>query len=308
MPSLELVCLAIVALYVGARLRGAPSAAERRAFVARFAALAIAGFVGEDSVIDAYGFYGYAATWSVRLDRVPLVVVLVWPVVVDSAAVVARAVCRRSGEGDAPALRVAAVTAAIVLADASLIEPVAVRAGLWRWVEPGIFGVPLVGIAGWAHFAGAATFALERLRGARAWLVVVIAPLATHALIVASWWALFRWIRGSLPELGAVACAWAGSVIVAVLAARAAVRPRPLDLMLRAPGAAFFFGLLLASLSEPWSFAAPDGAAYVPPGLAAAPLALYAVAFAPPYLAALVFKSRRIRENSPSVRSLARPL
>ena len=61
--------------------------------------------------------------------------------------------------GSRSSSRVALLGAAIVLADASLIEPIAVRAGLWRWTEPGLFAVPLVGIVGWAFFAWAAAFA-----------------------------------------------------------------------------------------------------------------------------------------------------
>ena len=92
MVGLELVCLAIVATYVLARLARAGDAAARHAFTVRFAALAVASFVGEDTVIRAYGFYAYATGWSARLDQVPLVIVLVWPVVIDSAATLARAV------------------------------------------------------------------------------------------------------------------------------------------------------------------------------------------------------------------------
>ena len=89
MIALELVCAAIVAIYVAARLVPV-GAGERRAFLARFAALALAAFVGEDSVIRVYGYYAYARTWSVWVDKVPVVIVLVWPVVIDSAAAARR--------------------------------------------------------------------------------------------------------------------------------------------------------------------------------------------------------------------------
>ena len=56
--------------------------------------------------------------------------------------------------------RTTLLCAAIALADAALIEPVAVRAGLWRWHEPGLFGVPPIGILGWAFF----TFVAGRMR------------------------------------------------------------------------------------------------------------------------------------------------
>src|SRR3954465_1154321 len=71
----ELTCAAIVALYVAARRDAIPT----------LALLAVAGFVGEDSVIRAYGFYFYSPRWPLFLDRVPLLIVLIWPVVIHSA-------------------------------------------------------------------------------------------------------------------------------------------------------------------------------------------------------------------------------
>jgi hypothetical protein len=270
---LELVCLAIVAAYVALRLRSG----ERRAFLVRFSLLALAGFIGEDTIIRVYGAYAYASTWSVHLDRVPLVIVLVWPVVIDSARSLARVLVKPSP------LRVALVAAAIVLADASLIEPIAVRAGLWRWTDPGLFGVPLVGIAGWAFFSGACVFVLERTR---AMLVVVVAPIATHALVLATWWIVFRWIQGPLPDAAAPIVVWIACTSLAVLARRANVT-RTL-LLSRLPGALFFFALLGCTLAAPWPFAAPDLATYAAPPARALLLLVYAAAFAPPYLVLLL--------------------
>ena len=141
---MQLACLAIVALYVAVRMRRA----EDRVQVARRLALLVAAsWLGEDSVIRAYGFYFYDARWDLFVDKVPLMIVIIWPVVVDSAWQLARRL--------APS-RVALAAAALVLADASLIEPIAVHAGLWRWTEAGLFAVPPIGILGWALFAFAA--------------------------------------------------------------------------------------------------------------------------------------------------------
>src|SRR5439155_24844517 len=114
----------------------------------RLALLVVASWIGEDSVIRVYGFYHYARGWALFVDQVPLAIVVIWPVVIDSAWGLAR--CLAAG-----ARAQALLAAAFVLADASLIEPIAVRAGLWRWTEPGLFAVPPVGILGWALFAGA---------------------------------------------------------------------------------------------------------------------------------------------------------
>lgn len=277
MTHLELLCLAIVVVYVALRLARGGGAA----FVQRFVLLAIAGAISEDTLIRAYGYYGYSTSWSIAIDRVPLVVVLVWPVVVDSAAVLARAIV---GER-ATALRTAALSSTIVLGDAALIEPVAVRAGLWRWTEPGVFGVPLVGIAGWAIFALVATLLLEQMRASVRAAILVIAPIATHAAILASWWTLFRFTEKPLPEIAAVLVAWA--LAIGAATRTASVRLTMHALLMRAPGAIFFFVLLAQTIAAPSSFAEPWPASWSVPPAAAALLVVYAVAFALPYLAAL---------------------
>lgn len=298
MIGLELVCLAIVVTYALARLARADDAAARHAFTARFAALAVASFVGEDTVIRAYGFYAYATGWSARLDQVPLVIVLVWPVVIDSAATLARAVLPDDPRRGRVSSRVALLGAAIVLADASLIEPIAVRAGLWRWIEPGLFGVPVIGIVGWAFFAWAAIVVLERAPAAARLAVVVVAPVAMHVLVVASYWLAFRWISGERSTGAAAALAWGTSIVVSSMVARASARGRGLatvpvaELLLRLPGAAFFFVLLGMTSAAPSGFAAPDQRGYAAPEAGVFTLMAYAAAFAPPYLTALAVRAR----------------
>lgn len=265
MITLQLLCLAIVTIYVTARawlLRRAASPVAP--FLARFVVLAIAAAIGEDTMIRFYGTYGYAAGWSAFVDHVPLVVVLVWPVVIDSAALLAK-------ELAAPRW-VPLVAAGIVLADASLIEPIAVHARLWSWTDEGVFHVPLVGIAGWAMFTFAATWCLASFTRGAALLTIVVAPVATHALVLASWWMLFRWTRGAISDGHGIGAAWLALTTVTVIIARHARRkglaPRPV--LLRAPGALFFFALLVVEH-------------------ASAPLVLYALAFAPPYFAGLAW-------------------
>ncbi len=263
--ALECICAAIVLSYVAFRLVRASDATERRAFLVRFGVLAAGALLGEDSVIRAYRYYGYAPSWSLKLDLVPVIVVLVWPVVIDSAAAIARSLVRGP-------LRVASLAAAIVLLDASLIEPIAVRAGLWSWTHPGIFDVPLIGITGWAMFTWAAVLAIET---DRAKLVPLLAPLATHVLLLASYWLLFKWIAGSVSDEVAVIGALAVLVVVTLLALRHGRRIPVMDILARAPGALFFF-VLLATL----------------PSTGRLPLVLYALAFAPPYLVALARRDR----------------
>ena len=263
MLGFELLCLAIVAVWVALRLRREP---DRPALLRRLALLAAASWVAEDSVIHAYGFYDYGGGWSVVADRMPVLVALIWPVVIQSAADLA------SGLGLSGRVRVL-VAAAIVLADASLIEPVAVQAGLWAWTQPGLFLVPPIGIVGWALFAAWALWLLDTPRIAgrgaqRALLVLVLPALLTHGCLLALWWGALRWLSGPVPPWPAVVAVWGVSALV-TLRARTAAAPARLsraDLLVGAPAAlVFFLLLLLHGRDEP-------------------ALVAWAVAFAPPYL------------------------
>jgi carotenoid biosynthesis protein len=245
MRGLEPVCFGIVALYVTLRLL---AARDRREVVIRLAALALAAWAAEDSVIRAYGFYQYdRATWLLLVDRVPLMVALIWPVVIDSAYALAGGNLRG--------------VFAIVLADAALIEPIAVRTGLWSWNEPGLFGVPIIGMLGWALFAVAACALLRRR------IMPLAAPVLTHALLLASWWGLLRWLPAEVPPAGALVVVVAASLAAIGLLLLRPVRVSTRDVLLRAPGAAFFFALL---------FARPD-----------AMLTVWAIALGAPYLVLL---------------------
>ena len=283
MRAIELSCAAIVALYMSLRLRGAGD--TKRAVVVRLLALCLAAWLGEDSVIRAYGFYSYAPGWSAFVDRVPLLIVAIWPVVIDSAHLLARRLARGGAY-------VPLVGFGIVLADASLIEPIAVRAKLWVWTATrarALFDVPLVGVAGLAFFAAAAmaTFEACERRRAPAWwdaAAIVLAPLATHVALVVSWWLVFRWFGEATPTWTHAIVAWCllGPTTAAVWRLRARV---PLGaVMARAPGAAFFFAILAATARD------------------RSDLIAYALAFAPPYLALA------LRRERPVVGTSAAPL
>lgn len=264
MAAFQIICVAVVALYWVVRLARA-RAGERGRIAVRLAILSVAGWVGEDTVIRAYGFYGYAPSWWLILDRAPVLVACIWPIVIDSAWQLARRI--------APG-RVVLAASALVLADAALIEPISVRAGLWAWTQPGVFAVPLIGVAGWAMFAGAAVAFFEAVdrRGAPPWVdaaAILVAPLATHGMLIAAWWIAFKWVSGPLPEWPAVAAAWGTSAALAWTAVRRGVGARvPLaELLVRLPGAAVFFVLLVVSARG------------------SVALVAWALAFVPPYLA-----------------------
>ena len=278
---IELACAAIVSLWIAVRSRRETSSSSRARLFARLAVVAAAGWIGEESCIRLYGFYSYASSWSVFLDKVPLAIVCIWPVVVLSSIDLARQLLTPSSSS----LARAALVMVLVIADASLIEPIATRAGLWSWTEPGPFHVPIVGVLGWGFFAFGVALALDRsaspspssspsssTSALRAGLARAVAagPLAAHALVLASWWLALRWLpRGAVDDDSALPLA-AGAWLVSLALAGAALRARVVvarrDLLLRVPAAAFFFVLLAM-------YARDDGA-----------LIAYALAFAPPYL------------------------
>lgn len=257
-PGFELACVAIVALALAAmaRLRPWPG------LLADYLALAVAGWLGEETCVAWYRFYGYAPGWHGRLDHVPLLIPLIWPLVILSARAVTDAV--------APALgwRRPLLVGALVVFDASLVEVIAVEAGLWAWAEPGHLAVPLVGILGWGFFAATADVALGLRHRARH-LALVGAVAATHLLIVGAWWACFRWtLRGDLGDLGLVGLAAVSALaMVGAWAVRRRGRALPLAVALPRMVAASLFvaTLVVVAPREPrlWLHTALVAAPYL---------------------------------------------
>ena len=288
MRALELTCLCIVLLYIVVRLqrRGDESIGE---LLSRFVWLAATSALGEDTMIRLHGFYDYAEGWSLPLDRVPLLIVLIWPIVIDSASQIAGGLCRALRRPESTR-NVAIATGLVVLVDAWLIEPIATQSGLWRWHAPGLFGVPPIGVLGWAIFAGLVTWlrplafrrsgcALVRL--GQPVVASVLAILGTHAILIAAWWLLFRPLNRTLPTAIGIAVAWLVLLPIAAFFLRIrAGRAVPVsNLLVRVPAAAFFFVLLAVRKDAI--------------GAAQGPLLLYALAFAAPYWVLVFARSAR---------------
>jgi hypothetical protein len=236
----EAACVVVVVVTLIAMARRT----EPRALVTDYALLAIAGFLGEETCVAIYRFYAYAPPWDARLADVPVLVPLIWPLVILSARDVASALFPRAN-----GLARAAIVGAIVAFDASLVEVVAVRAGLWSWAEPGHLGVPIIGILGWGYFAAGADAVLSRARGVARGLVIAIAPLTAHAVIQATWWGLFRWtVRGDLAGASSIGLVMLAAIIGAtVMRAKRADGGIPLAVATpRLAAAALFFVLLVS--------------------------------------------------------------
>jgi hypothetical protein len=275
LPFFEIACVVVVLLTLATMARTRPA----RSLLVDYAALAVAGLVGEDTCIALYRFYSYASGWHLRVHHVPLLVPLIWPLVILSARAVVTELW--------PSLRRARplAVAALVVFDASLVEVVAVRAGLWSWAEPGHLGVPLIGILGWGYFAAGAEIALDRDRPL---LSIVLGPLAAHALIQLTWWGLFRWtLRGAFGDASVVAVAViAVGALAIVVAARRAGRSIPFSVAAPRMIAASLFVALLVST------AGADHALWI-----------HTLSVAIPYLAATSYALRGTR--SPAARPAA---
>ena len=261
MLHLEVACVAILGAYFVAHRRD-------HGLLRDAALVALASLLGEDSVIRAYGFYAYAPGWHLRVDHVPLLVPTIWAPVVLSARAVARAMFP-----GVTAAREAALVGALVTFDAFLIEPIAVRADLWAWSEPGVFHVPVIGILGWGFFAAAVTWLLRRFDGRARWVAVPLSVLATHAMLLAAWWGGLRWaLRDELPWAACMAALGAASTVYTAAVLRTGARLPWRELGPRAAATGFFAALLVSRLD--------------------AALALWAALFTPPWL---VFTGRALR-------------
>lgn len=257
MWKLELVCFAIVALFLGVRGRLDP---EPGRFFGRVITLFVAAWLAENTVIHAYGFYYYSKDWTIFIDRVPLMVLVIWPVVIHSAWDLARHLLKGHPKTELFA-------AVFVFFDASMIEPIAVESKLWFWTEPGLFQVPPIGVLGWAVFAAFAMSLMKRRMPAFG--VILLSTLGTHLVLLSVWWGFFRWVNGPIPGWLGAGAIWVVSIFATAMALRTRARLRvPLiEMALRIPAALFFLALM---------------AMYC---LDVLPLVVYALAFVPPYVA-----------------------
>lgn len=233
----EIFALIIIVFYTGIRLR--LSLSEPSQALKDFVTIAIASWVSEDSCIRLYNFYEYSPGWHLFIDRVPLLIVVIWPFVVLSA--------RRIGSAFT-GMKAVLLTSLIVYADATFIEVIATTAGLWSWQRPGPFEVPLIGPFGWGCFA----FAIEALskKSPSRLLVALAAPTLTHGLLLASWWGLFRYVTLPIPD--SLFISFLAPISLGVTALLLKGRPPkcpPEELLSRLCAALLFF--YLAFLSAP---------------------------------------------------------
>lgn len=208
------LALALAFLHARRALGGARAAGE-------LLALAAYGYALERAAIAAFAAHDYPASWRIAPGGVPLAVVVVWAAVISTAMAVG---VRRGAAG--PAAR--AVSAALLALAVDLtMEPVAVRAGLWRWTPPGAWlGVPLGNFVGWAVIVGSYTLGAERWAGSsgggrEAARRVALAVLSVLALLAVG--LLWRLVGAeTLFTAGAAWILWGAMMVGAAYAGRGA--------------------------------------------------------------------------------------
>jgi hypothetical protein len=240
----ELVGIALLVVYFVSSLR---SVTDRRLYVWRYAVIACAAWLAESIAIYGYGFYEYSSSWQLRLGNMPLLVVLAWPAMIFSARDLAAMFVGSER-------RVAIVTTLIVLLDAAFMEPICVEAGLWRWNYPGVLHVPIIGMLGWGVFAGACAFWLSGNYGSRTgagrFLLAIVGITAiTHAVLLAAWWSVLRFVTVPISDPLSIAGIWVVVIGAALcVLARRSSQAIPLSFrILRTPVALLISSLMLQS-------------------------------------------------------------
>ena len=118
------------------------------------------GYALEAVAIRVFSSHTYGTAWAAAPLGVPLAVAVVWAAVIASAMALAARLCGPK------AWTRAAVAALIAMSLDLLMEPVAVRVGLWRWTPAGPWmGVPIGNFVGWAVIVAGYTLGAERFGG-----------------------------------------------------------------------------------------------------------------------------------------------
>jgi hypothetical protein len=187
-------------------------------------ALVAYGFALERLAIVVFASHDYGSAWRLAPSGVPLAVAVVWAAVILSALALAARL------GRPPGIARAAAAALLGISLDLLMEPVAVRSGLWRWTPPGGWlDVPIGNFIGWAVIVGVYALGAERQAATtdlrRVGLGRVLLALGSMAALVAVGLAWRRFGAEAVFDGWAGWLAWAAALL-ATVAAAAAPRPR----------------------------------------------------------------------------------
>ena len=181
--------LLVAPLAAGLALRHMTLALGLRRAALEFSALVLYGYLLERVAIAVFASHDYGGGWRFAPGGVPLAVAFAWAAVIASSLAVA------TRRGFAAPGTTALAAALIGTSLDMLMEPVAVRAGLWRWTPPGPWlSVPIGNFVGWGVIVGVYALGAELGRESASQL-----GLATRRLLLAA---------GSVAALVLVGLAW----------------------------------------------------------------------------------------------------
>jgi uncharacterized membrane protein len=167
------LAFALAAIHARRALGTARAALELLALVAY-------GYALERTAIAVFASHEYGPVWRAAPGGVPLAVAATWAAVIVAAMALGARITRTP-------LGRAAAAALIGISLDLLMEPVAVRAGLWTWTPPGPWLlVPIGNFVGWAVIVGAWTFGAERWSGAGSLLAQALRRAALGLAAVAA--------------------------------------------------------------------------------------------------------------------------
>jgi 4-hydroxybenzoate polyprenyltransferase len=258
MPRIVETGLVVCAIFFGFWLKDLYGS---RRFLAAYALIMLAAWLGEQSSISLYQFYHYSPSWELFIGDVPIAVILIWPMVILTT----HHAMHRFGFSGWAAVGFGALMVAF---EATLIEVTCANAGLWHWEGRGLFGVPLIGILGWSAFAFGAFAALELVKCWKLALLPAASFFTAHAALQILWRGGMKYI--SFTEIPASVLIAGMCVVCVGLSTLALAKRRKLNLALmeitpRFLAAQLMYYLLFASFPS-------------------MPLLIFGLLFTPPYL------------------------
>lgn len=184
-------------------------------------ALALYGYAVERVAIAVFASHAYGAGWRLAPGGVPVAVAACWAAVIVSALATAARLGVSSRLGRAGAAAVLGLTLDVMM------EPVAVRAGLWSWTPAGPWlGVPIGNFVGWAVIVGTYAWGAQGGNGEAKAALAARRALLGAACIAGLLVVGAAWTRLSAERAFASGRGWMVWAAVVILAAGVALRPR----------------------------------------------------------------------------------
>eukprot|EP01095_Lingulamoeba_sp_RSL-Kostka_P017834 TRINITY_DN9511_c0_g1_i1.p1 TRINITY_DN9511_c0_g1~~TRINITY_DN9511_c0_g1_i1.p1 ORF type:complete len:591 (-),score=117.61 TRINITY_DN9511_c0_g1_i1:108-1880(-) len=149
-------------------------------FVLWYLAIAIGGCICENTCIHYYKFYSYTPDiWGLYVGYMPIEVCIIWPQVIFGVRKLLK-------DNDMKGFQVIFVGTTEIFFQAFFIEICNVQSGHWTWVHDNIYGVPVIGVVGWAIFGFVALFCME-LGVQYWWLVPILSLPIVHIGLIICW-------------------------------------------------------------------------------------------------------------------------